>query len=261
MGGEASGLSWNAGLYDRAFTFVSEYGEPLIDLLAPQPGERILDLGCGTGHLAQAIAERGAEVVGIDASPEMVAQARRNYPAIRFEVADATDLAFDQPFDAVFSNAVIHWVPDHEGVARSVAGALRPGGRFVTEFGGKGNIALLTGALEGALTHAGYPERAARNPWTFPSIAEFTARLERYGLEPVYAALFDRPTLLEGKEDGVRLWLEMFAGDYLDGLPEAARKPIVREVEERLRPRIFRDGNWWADYRRLRVVARKPSGD
>lgn len=254
-----AGLSWDAGLYDRAFSFVSDYGAALLDLLAPHRGERILDLGCGTGHLTQAIAERGAEVVGIDASPEMVAQARANYPGLRFAVADAASFVVEAPFAAVFSNAVLHWVRGHEGVARSVAAALAPGGRFVAEFGGRGNVGAITSALQWALAAEGYSDFAARDPWTFPSIPEFTARLERHGLETVSAALFDRPTLLDGGEAGLRLWLRMFGDPFFAEVPEEARERILRRLEARLRPTLFRDGEWWADYRRLRVVARKPT--
>ena len=255
-------LSWDAGLYDRSFNFVSNYGTAVLDLLAPQPGERILDIGCGTGHLAREIVARGAEVLGTDASPEMIAQARANYPdvpGLSFAVADAAAFTVDAPFGAVFSNAAIHWVRDHEGVARSVAAALAPGGRFVAEFGGKGNIATITGGLERALAEEGFSDFAARNPWTFPSIPEFSARLERYGLETVYAALFDRPTLLEGGEDGLRLWLRMFGDTFFAGVPDDAQERIIARLEQRLRPALLRDGAWWADYRRLRLVARKPA--
>jgi SAM-dependent methyltransferase len=249
----ASG-DWNAGLYDDAFSFVWQHGSNLIDLLAPQPGERVLDLGCGTGHLAQAIAERGAEVVGLDSAPSMVEQARRNYPNLRFEVADAAGFDLGR-FDAVFSNAVLHWVPQPQQVIASVRGALKPGGRFVAEFGGHGNVAALTAALLDAIAAAGYPAGAERNPWFFPGIAEYTALLERGGLEPTLALLFDRPTLLDGGEAGLRNWIEMFADSFLAGVPAEGRNAIARDVERRLRPTRFRDGTWVADYRRLRVVA------
>lgn len=256
--GGVSALTWDAGLYDRSFGFVSAYGAPLVELLDPQPGERILDLGCGTGQLAAEIAARGAEVIGLDASPEMIEQARRSYPQLRFMVGDAADFRLAAPCDAVFSNAVIHWVPDHEGVARAVAGALKPGGRFVAEFGGRGNVAALIGALRAALAEAGEGRRGARIPWTFPGIAEFSARLERHGLEPLSAVLFDRPTRLEQGEAGLRLWLAMFTDDLFAGLTDSARGAIVAGVEARLRYALFHDGAWWADYRRLRIVARKP---
>lgn len=254
---ESTHDSWNAGLYDNKFAFIWEYGSNLIDLLDPQPGETVLDIGCGTGHLTHAIAERGANVIGHDFSPAMIEQARVNYPDIRFEVADASDFALAEPVDAIFSNAVFHWVRDQEGVAACMARALKPGGRFVAEFGGKRNVGQIIAAAIDAMRAAGYPDGAARNPWYYPSIAEHAALLERHGLETISAVLFDRPTLLDGGEAGLALWLEMFGDSFFAGIPETTRKAIVTSIEEQLRPALFRDGSWYADYRRLRLVARR----
>ncbi|HVX29926.1 MAG TPA: methyltransferase domain-containing protein [Nitrolancea sp.] len=256
-GDDAGRDSWNAGLYDNSFAFIWEYGSNLIDLLDPQPGETVLDLGCGTGHLTHAIAERGAQVIGADFSPAMIEQARTNYPDLRFEVADASDFTLDEPVDAIFSNAVFHWVRDQEGAADSVARALKPGGRFVAEFGGKHNVGQIIAATVEAMREAGYPDGAKRNPWYYPSIAEHATLLERHGLETTSAVLFDRPTLLEGGAAGLALWLEMFGDSFFAGIPESDRKGIVTAVEDRLRPLLFRDGSWYADYRRLRIVARR----
>src|SRR5579863_1826995 len=134
---------WNPTLYDARHAFVWEKARGLIDLLAPQPGERILDLGCGTGQLASEIASVGATVVGVDRSPEMIAEARMKFPELRFDVADARALPFAQEFDAVFSNATLHWIPQADQVIVGVVRALKPGGRFVAEFGGKGNVRIL----------------------------------------------------------------------------------------------------------------------
>jgi len=248
--------SWNAGLYDNKFAFIWEYGSNLIDLLNPQPGETILDLGCGTGHLAHAIAERGARVIGSDFSAAMVEQARANYPDIRFDVADASDFALDEPVDAIFSNAVFHWVRDQEGAAECLAHALKPGGRLVAEFGGKGNVGQIIAATIAAMLAAGYAHAAELNPWYYPSIAEHATLLERHGLETTSAVLFDRPTLLEG-EAGLSLWLEMFGDSFFANIPSETRQRIVADIELRLRPSLFHDGSWHADYRRLRIVARK----
>jgi trans-aconitate 2-methyltransferase len=207
---------WDAGLYDDKHAFVWKHGAALLEMLGPRAGERVLDLGCGTGHLTAQLAAAGAEMVGIDSSPEMVAQARQSYPDIRFEVADARNFAFAEPFDAVLSNAVLHWVREPEPVVACVAGALKPGGRFVAEFGGRGNVAALLAALAGAARQAGC--RPFVSPWYFPALGEYAALLERDGLEVRSAALFDRPTPLEG-EHGLRDWVRMFAGDYLVGLP------------------------------------------
>jgi trans-aconitate methyltransferase len=238
-------MKWDAATYETGCAFVWKSVSDLLDLLNPQPGERILDLGCGTGHLTNAIAERGAEVVGLDASAEMLGQARQNYPKLRFVLADASSFGFDQPFDAVFSNAALHWVRDAEGVVRSVAAALRPGGRFVAEFGGKGNVVKLVAAIQQVV-----PE--AVNPWYFPSIGEYAALLERHGLEPQSATLFDRLTQLEGS---IQEWFEVFGDPLLASVPRERRRAVLDQVAELLRPALFRDGNWWADYRRLRIVA------
>jgi trans-aconitate methyltransferase len=224
----------------------------LIELLNPKPGERILDLGCGTGHLTAHIAARGASTTGLDASVSMVAQARQNYPKLRFVLGDASDFRFDEPFDAVFSNAALHWIPDAGRVIASVGRALKPGGRFVLEMGGKGNIARIVKVLGEALREAGY---APRNPWYFPSAGAYATLLEQYGFEVEALWTIERWNQLEHPEKGLREWLEMFAGAWFEGVPEKAREGVIAEIESRLRPSLYCDGAWWADYRRLRLVA------
>jgi trans-aconitate methyltransferase len=245
---------WDADLYEQSHSFVWKHGAALLDLLAPQPGECILDLGCGTGHLTSQIAAAGAAVVGIDSSPAMIDQARREFPALRFEVGDARAFAFAEPFDAVFSNAALHWVKPPEPVIACVRRALKPGGRFVAEFGGKGNVR----AIAAALAEAARVVRIAEpdEPWYFPSIGDYASLLESDGLEVGQAALFDRPTALEG-EQGMQRWVEMFGSAWLNAVPAARRDEFLRAVEERLRPALYRNGTWHADYRRLRVVARR----
>ena len=245
---------WNTGLYDEKHSFVWKYGATLIDLLAPRPGERILDLGCGTGHLTARMAEAGADVVGIDSSSEMVAEARRLYPHLRFEVADARDFDLGDSFDAVFSNAVLHWVKEPEPVIACVRRALRPGGRFVAEFGGRGNVRAIVAGLEEAARTIGLG--GWEHPWYYPSIGEYAPLLERAGLEVTDASLFDRPTPLEG-EEGIRHWVAMFAGDLLGRVPPGDRETFFRRLEAVLRPTLDREGTWFADYRRLRIVARR----
>src|ERR1700744_2302574 len=168
---------WDSSLYDDRHSWVWKKVGALIDLLGPQPGEKILDLGCGTGHLTAKIAERGAEVVGLDGSASMIAQARQNYPKLKFVLADARTFAFDQPFDAVFSNAALHWIPEADPVIARVARALKPGGRFGLEMGVQGNIATITDALDAVLREM---KREPRNPWFFPSLGEYTTLLERH---------------------------------------------------------------------------------
>jgi SAM-dependent methyltransferase len=253
---DATGANkWDTGLYDDKHSFVWKLGASLIDLLEPRAGERVLDLGCGTGHLTARLAESVGEVVGIDSSPEMIAEARALFPGIRFEVADARDFALDGPFDAVLSNAVLHWVKPPEAAIACVRRALAPGGRFVAEFGGRGNVAAIVSALDAASRAIGLG--AWEHPWYYPSIGEYAPLLERAGLEVAQGALFDRPTPLEG-DDGLRNWVAMFARDLMGRVPPGDREAFFRRVEDAARASLHRDGTWFADYRRLRVKAHLP---
>lgn len=247
--------SWNASLYDQKHSFVSEYGKSLIPLLEPQPGEFILDIGCGTGHLTQAIAEAGAHVVGLDSSASMIETARATYPDLEFLVADARNFSFPTPFDAVFSNAALHWIPEAEEVVRSIAAALKPGGRFVAEFGGKGNIATIVSAFQQSLREITNIE--ADFGWYYPSIGEYASLLERHGLAVQTALLFDRPTKLEDGENGLRNWLQMFRRDILQNMSDETKLQVIERTEAKARDLLFKGDHWIADYKRLRVVAYK----
>jgi trans-aconitate methyltransferase len=251
----AQGAQWNAGLYDDKHSFVWKMATGLVDLLEAQAGQRILDLGCGTGHLTSKIAETGAEVLGVDRSPEMIRQAREAYPKLQFEVMDAREISFAKPFDAVFSNATLHWIKEPEKVILGVAKTLKPGGRFVAEFGGKGNVAELMAATERAWDKLQMGN--APKPWYYPSIAEYAGLLEKHGLEVTYAALFDRPTPLEDGARGLHNWLQMFGGVLLDKLSAEQHEQVIAAVEREARPALFHDDHWVMDYRRLRLVARK----
>lgn len=246
---------WDTTTYDDGHAFVFERGEGVVELLDPRSDERILDLGCGTGHLTDEIASTGADAVGLDRSAEMVETAREAYPDLRFVRADAREFSVEEPFDAVFSNAALHWIPDQDSVLASVADALTPGGRFVAELGGTGNLDSIVGAVEAAARERGYE---VENPWYFPSVGEYATKLERHGFEVRYARLFDRPTELEDGAEGLASWLDMFGDSLFEGVPDAGRRDIVSAVEDRLRDDLFEDGRWTADYRRLRVVARRP---
>jgi len=252
-----AGTGWNASLYDEKHAFVSRYGEDLVELLHPEPGERILDLGCGTGHLADRIAASGAVVTGIDTSPEMIARAKAQYPHLEMYQRSATDFYFDKPFDAIFSNATLHWVLRKEDAIDCIFSNLKPGGRFVMEMGGKGNVAGVLESLRSALNDHGYAENAGRQLWYFPSVGEYATLLERRGFRVVYATHFDRPTELADPANGIIDFLKMFAGGYFSGIPAPEAESICREVQERIRPAQFRNGHWFADYRRLRVMALK----
>jgi trans-aconitate methyltransferase len=243
---------WDSALYDDRHSFVWKKGAELVELLAPVAGERILDLGCGTGHLTAEIAARGAEVIGVDSSPSMVAQARQNFPRLNFQLCDARSFRFEAPFDAVFSNAVLHWIPEADRVAASVAAVLKPGGRFVLEMGVKRNVERIVEGVGEVLRAAGYPDQ---NPWYYPSLGEYAQVLESQGFEVAEAQTFPRWSKLEHPERGLREWLEMFCGFWFETIPAARREAILSAIEERLRPELFREGSWWADYRRLRVKA------
>jgi trans-aconitate methyltransferase len=247
--------NWNTELYEARHSFVWQFGQGVVDLLKAERGERILDLGCGTGQLTDRIAQAGAQVIGLDASPDMIGQARQNYPNLAFVLEDAAQMRYQAEFDAVFSNAALHWMLDAEAVAQAIGRALKPGGRLVAELGGKGNIARIEAALECALPP--YLEGRPRVKKTyFPSIAEYAAVLEKAGLETRMAQLFDRPTPLEG-EEGMANWLEQFSWYNFRPIPAAVREKALSETVEALRPVLYRDGGWSVDYRRLRLVAVK----
>jgi trans-aconitate methyltransferase len=249
---------WDPGLYQSQHAFVWQHGKGLLELLAPTAGERILDLGCGTGQLTAEIAAAGAEVAGIDSSADMVAQARRNFPHLRFDIGDARAFAVEAPFDGVFSNAVLHWVKPAAAAVERVWRALKPGGRFVAEFGGHGNMRRYCDAIRGAMEQLGCRTFDALFPWYYPSIAEYAGELERCGFDVTFATLFDRPTPLEG-EAGMRDWVRMFGGAFLSGIRPGDHDRLFELMEQRLRPTQYHDGRWHADYRRLRVVAYKTS--
>ena len=253
---EPTAAGWNPELYESRHSFVWEFGRGVIELLRPQPGERILDVGCGTGQLTAEIAKSGAQVLGVDRSPKMIEQARSNFPELTFEVADATTMRFSG-FDAVFSNAALHWVKNARAAAAAISGALVPGGRFVAEFGGRGNIQTLLDAMYPALVTLGLPDPEQLNPWYYPGIGEYATILHDCGLEAESAALFDRPTRLEGGPEALANWLAMFGGNFLAALPPDRQETFVRLVEERAAPRLLHDGVWTVDYRRLRIVAFK----
>jgi SAM-dependent methyltransferase len=253
---------WDASRYDDQCAFVYEYGAHATDLLDLDRGDRLLDLGCGTGQLSRRLVDRGVTVVGVDSAAEMVERARARHgdvDGLRFVRGDARDLVgalgeSTGEFDAVFSNAALHWIPaaDHDDVLEGVSRCLRSGGAFVAELGGRGNVARIVDAVRAELDARGYE---SESPWYFPSVGEYAPRLESHGLEVRQAHLFDRPTELESGDDGLREWLAMFGGDLLEPVPSEAYEAVVDGVEARLRDELFHDGVWVADYRRLRFRA------
>jgi SAM-dependent methyltransferase len=239
---------WNADDYDRNARFVSDLGQPVFDLLAPMAGERILDLGCGDGALTEKLAATGAVVVGIDASPEFVAAAKAR--GIDARSVDARELPFTAEFDAVFTNAALHWIREVDAVLAGVRRALRDDGRFVGEFGGHGCVAAICTALQAVCRRRGVE---ATMPWHFPSVERFTARLVANGFRPVSVQLIPRPTPLPS---GMSAWLRTFARPAFDLLPESEREPALDEAVDLLRWSLCdEEGHWVADYTRLRFAA------
>ncbi len=248
-------MAWDTELYESRHAFVFQFGEGVVDLLAPKAGERILDLGCGTGQLTFKISEAGAEVVGVDASPDMVGQARQNFPRLRFVLSDAVKMPFEDEFDAVFSNAALHWMLDSEGTVKAIARALRKGGRFVAELGGKGNVRTTESAIETVLLRYHGSAMPAERTY-YPALGEYAKLLEDHGIEVRMAQLFDRPTPLEG-EQGMENWIRQFKWYFFEDLPSAYQKKALQEVIEELRPELYTAKGWHADYRRLRLSAVK----
>jgi len=245
--------SWDPDGYARNARFVSDLGAAVVELLAPQAGERILDLGCGDGALTIKLAAMGCDVIGVDASAPQVEAARRL--GLDARVADGARLTFDAEFDAVFSNAAIHWMKPPDDVIAGVWRALRPGGRFVGELGGYGCVETIKRALIDALERRGI-DGDALNPWYFPTVEDYSARLARRGFAVRYIALIPRPTPLPTEING---WLETFAQSFMAPLTNSARADFIDEVREALRPTLCDgSGMWFADYVRLRFAADKP---
>lgn len=247
--------TWNASLYDNKHQFVSKFGEGLLSFLQPQKNETILDVGCGTGDLANRISEY-ASIVGVDASKSMIAQAQKKYPHISFDVKDVRNLGYHEQFDAIFSNATLHWVKEPKEALASMFKSLKKGGRFVGEFGGYGNILSIIEALQEAMSALQFEYKAEKFPWYFPTVAEYTKLLDEQGFTVQYIELYDRPTELVG-EDGIRNWLKMFSNSLLEHLTEQQKNQVYSQAERCLRDRIYHDGKWIADYRRLRFIAYK----
>jgi trans-aconitate methyltransferase len=244
--------TWDASLYAGNGRFVALLAGSLVEALQPRAGERILDLGCGDGFLTQRIAASGATMVGVDSSPQMIAAAQERGLDARY--ASGETLPFDREFDAVFSNAALHWMRDQDAVLQGVYRALKPGGRFVAECGGQGNIAAIRVALLAVLTPAIPAERIENN--RFFNCAQYRTRLESHGFLVDEITLTPRPTPLPS---GMADWLQTFRGSVLEQLPAAERPVAIEHIVSLLKPVLCdREGNWTADYVRLRFVARRP---
>ena len=248
---EAEKQTWSADTYAKHARFVSDLAGDVLAWLAPKSAEHILDLGCGDGALTEILAESGAEVIGIDSGEDMVKAARMR--GLDARLADAERLTFDHEFDAVFSNAALHWMTNPRLVLQSVARALKPNGRFVAEFGGHGNVAAIITAMRAAGTYRG-GNIALAGPWFFPTAEEYRALLEESGFRVKRIGLYPRPTPLK---TGMKAWLMVFRGPFFEQFG-GDRDEVLEEVEQLLKPVLCdQNGHWTADYVRLRVEAQK----
>ena len=245
--------SWNVRTYAENGRFVSDLGVAIVDLLAPKRGERILDLGCGDGVLTARLVARGAEVVGVDSSPELIAAARD--AGIDARPISGEAMTFAAEFDAVFTNAALHWMRDVDAVLGGVARALKPGGRFVGEFGGHGNVAAIRTALRAVLSRRNLA--VPDDVWYFPTAPAFAAKLRDHGFSVERCVLVARPTPLP---TGLHGWLTTFAQPFFQGAPSAERETILDEVTQLLAPALRDEAErWTADYVRLQFAAKRPN--
>lgn len=247
---------WDSNLYVAKHSYVFKYGEDVVKLLAPQKSENILDLGCGTGYLTNIISKSGAKVIGIDSSEEMIIQAKQTYPQIKFEIKDATNFSFKNKFDAIFSNAVLHWIPQKVKVIKCIANSLKNGGRFAAEFGGKNNVQNIVNAISEILISNGYKKHVKNINWYFPSVGEYSSLLEENGFNICFASHFNRDTFLDNRVD-ITSWLEMFGKKIFIGVDPKEKSELQKLIVGKLKPTNYMKGKWFVDYKRIRILAIK----
>ena len=242
--------TWSPDTYSKNARFVSDLGVPVLNLLDPQPGEAIMDVGCGDGALTQKIAAAGSLVIAVDSSPAFVEAARAR--GLNVILMDAHQLSLKRQFDAVFSNAALHWMKHPELVVEGVANCLKRGGRFVGEFGGQGNVATIRAALHGGLRKRGIDPWSV-DPWYYPSPDEYSELLTRFGFTVEYIELIPRPTKLPGD---ILAWLEVFAQPFINAATKGEKTGFLDEVRDELEAALRKaDSSWYADYVRLRFKA------
>ncbi len=250
-------IHWDAETYIKKFDFVPRYGEDVLNLLDVPHGSFVADVGCGNGALTEKIRGMGYETVGLDASEEMIETARSLHPDIWFQIADALDFRLEKPADAVFSNAVFHWIAEDKQLqmAKNIAKNLRDGGLLVTEFGGAGCAERVHHALEKAFASQNliYPR-----VFYFPTIGQYTTILEAAGFRVEYAILFNRPTP-QKTEDGLADWIRMFVKAPFQGMGEDLKEKIIHKALDEAYPYLYKDNTWYVDYVRIRIKARKLS--
>ena len=243
---------WNAVLYDNKHDFVAEYGKGLLEFVPENKKQSILDLGCGTGTLTAQLENLSENVIGVDSSENMIKKAQSQYPDIEFMVCDALALPFENQFDIVFSNAVFHWIADHDMLLKNVRKVLKENGLLVCEFGADGNITAIEKAFMQVCSDSGYKYHPKFN---FPTTEYFADLLKRNGLiiDKVYD--YDRPTPLKDGEQGLVNWMKQFFASDLEVMPEKLQSEIMKKVENATREQLWNGSEWVADYRRLRAIA------
>ena len=244
-------MNWDADKYTNNFQFVHQYGSQVLELLAVRESMTVLDLGCGNGVLTKELADKNLKVIGMDASVDLIEKAKGSYPELNFMLGDATSFSLDEKVDAVFSNAVFHWIQENrqKAMAEHVYAALKVGGQFVFEMGGHGNNQKIHSALEKAFVKRGL---AYKMPFYFPGIADYAILLEQVGFKVIYANLFDRFTKLKG-ESGLEDWIRMFIKRPFENVAPEVKSSIIQEAVEELREYLYREKTWYADYVRLRM--------
>lgn len=247
-------MAWDSELYNQKHAFVAEYGKELLSYVPDNMEQAILDVGCGTGTLTARLAKLGARVVGIDNSKEMITQAENILPEVEFYVCDVLKMPFAEEFDVVFSNAVFHWIKDHDALLKAIYEVMKKNGKLICELVANQNIAKIESAFAMACAEAGMDYHSEFN---FPDVKTFSGLLKKNGFKIELIYDFDRPTLLSDGKLGLRNWMRQFFASYLKTLSSEAWENIVRRVEDLTRCELWKGCEWCADYRRLRVVAYK----
>ncbi|WP_310603782.1 class I SAM-dependent methyltransferase [Anaerosporobacter sp.] len=245
-------MEWNSQLYDNKHDFVAEYGKGLLEFVPDNNEQTILDLGCGTGIMTAQLRNLGSKVVGVDSSKSMISRAKEQFDNIEFMLCDALDLPFENEFNVVFSNAVFHWIGDHDALLSNVRKVLKADGLLVCEFGANGNIAIVENAFMEVCSSFGYDYTSKFN---FPTCESFGKILEGKGfvIDKIYD--YDRPTPLKDDEQGLANWMKQFFASELVVMPEDIQVAVIKKVEEFTRDILWNGNEWVADYRRLRAIA------
>lgn len=249
---EGKRMKWDSGLYDDKHGFVAEYGKGLLEFVPVDKSNKILDIGCGTGTLTHELAKQCQYVLGIDGSPQMIETATKQYPDLDFQVINALALPYKQEWDVIFSNAVFHWISDHDGLLGQISKSLKPSGLLICEFGAYGNIHLIEQGFSEVLEEKGYSYQSKFN---FPTVDAFSELLTKnnFSIQTIYD--FDRPTPLQDGEHGLYNWTSQFFQGELSRFTEAEQEEILRSLEQKVRSQLWNGEHWSADYRRLRAIA------